>query len=299
MKNLTENEIIVENELARRLYIYGQSMGKQIQGLLEEGKLEPNSTVRLLINAEAIENMKSSNFPLGTKLLITLGTPQAIAIGNGAIVCTGLYTGTKSAFNLVQTENRAAKLFYLASIGFSTSAVGNCTVATLARACELSNVGVCSEAFGYAFMRLGDLAYYSALRIEGKPIPANLQYLNRGVQQPRRLPLYHNQNLGFVMPGTGFSDFAFLSETIKHIPFQKIGQVVGFSLTVYSYSKIVIVGYQYSQKLIAKYKEKRKKQHLKRKTKLLRKQAYFLALYFSKLPSIHKKLLIYRLVTKI
>jgi len=56
-------------------------------------------------------------------------------------------------------------------------------------------------------------------------------------------------NLGFIMPGAVSGDFSFLSETIAKISFKQIGQLVGLSLILYGYYKIVVTGYCYSQKL--------------------------------------------------
>ena len=83
----------------------------------------------------------------------------------------------------------------------------------------------------------------SALQTERKPIPLHLEYLREWGPKFVRRPYTNNGNLGFIMPGAGSGNFSFLSQTIAKIPFQQIGQLVGFSITLYGYYKIVVTVY--------------------------------------------------------
>lgn len=168
----------------------------------------------------------------------------------------------------------------------------------MAKVCHLSKAGLLSEALGYGFMRVGDMAHVTALELEGKPIPARLQYVKkRMVRKPLRESSYYGQNLGFIMPGSGFNvgDFSFLSNTIAKVPFQAIGELVGWGFTAYGYYKIVIVAYRYSQKLISKYTDNRLKIQLR--NGLVKKQARFLVISVYRIPSLRKTLLIHKATT--
>jgi len=49
-----------------------------------------------------------------------------------------------------------------------------------------------------------------------------------------------------------------IRDVIVVIPFEKIGQGIGICLSIYSYSKIGIVGYRYDQRFANKIKTRRK-----------------------------------------
>lgn len=211
-----------------------------------------------------------------TKLFAEFGTPEVGTIGNGLIVCAGAYTGGKSAVGYGLTNSPMAKKFYAASAVCSAAAVTNGGMAIMANVCSISRAGVLTEVLGLAFMRVGELAHVAALQAEGKAIPPHLQYVSR---KPVGRPYVNNGNLGFIMPRAGSGDFSFLSETIAKIPFKQIGQLVGLSLTLYFYYKVVVTGYRYSQKLAYKFKQARKA----RRSKLVLKQASFIvnSFYYS------------------
>ena len=61
---------------------------------------------------------------------------------NGVVVCTDIYTGDNSAIQYSFIYNLAAKKFYLLSITYSMSAITNCEVSLMSRACERSGVGI-------------------------------------------------------------------------------------------------------------------------------------------------------------
>ena len=289
MANITETEIIAEKELLLLLHQYGVRLGEKAKNMWENGQIS-DSGARIVIMAEEIREIDiKPSLPYVTKLFAKFGTPEAGKIGNGAIVLAGVYTGGRSAINYRLTTSSGAKGCYAASVVFSAMAVGHGGVAIMAKACELSKIGVLSEALGAGFMMVGDMAHVAALQMEGKPIPENLQHVKRWKRKPLRPSVYNNQNLGFIMPGNGFG---FSSETIARIPFQRIGQVVGVSLTLYGYSRVVIFAYRYGQKLITKFKEERQKNKFK-KSELL-KQAQFLTISIYRCPSVQRTVSIYR-----
>ena len=153
---------------------------------------------------------------------------------NGALVAAGMYTGGNSAVQFTVTQNLAAKRFYLLSVAFSLSAITNGGIAVVSRACELSGIGVFSEALGAGFMWCGNASRAAALKAEGKPIPNQLR---NSIRRPRAF--YGTNGMAFAMPGS-----------CENIPFHTIGRVVGISLAIYGYSKLIIAAYRYSQQLI-------------------------------------------------
>ena len=223
---------------------------------------------------QTVGNIVGATRELGDNLFelrysIITGRETLSVVGNGVIVCAGAYTGGRSAVGYSLTTSPIAKGFYAASAVFSAAAVTNGGMAIMANVCHISRAGVLTEALGIAFMKVGELAHVAALQAEGKPIPQHLQYVNKWSRKP-----VSNGNLGFIMPGAGSGDFSFISETIAKISFKQIGQLVGVSLTIYGYYKIVVTGYRYSQKLAYKFKRARR-------SKLLLKQASFIVHSFN------------------
>ena len=133
-------------------------------------------------------------------------------------------------------------------------------LAVASRTCHISGTAALSEACGFAFMKLGNKAHVTALQLEGKPVPPKFKHL---MDPSLRPPSYNPGDLGFVMPNALVS-----SKLIVVIPFERIGQAVGFGLSIYGYSRLVIVTYRYGQQFLSKYKKNRKVQ-LIRKRKIL------------------------------
>lgn len=171
-----------------------------------------------------------------------MGSENVGVVMNGVLVAAGMYTGGNSAVQFTVTQNLAAKRFYLLSVAFSLSAVTNGGIAVVSRACELSGIGVMSEALRAGFMWCGNMSRAAALKAEGKPIPTQLR---KSIRRPRT----------FLNPN-GTNDMAFvMPRSCENIPFQTIGRVVGISLTVYGYYKLIIAAYRYSQQFMVKYKK--------------------------------------------
>ena len=181
-------------------------------------------------------------------------------VGNSVIVGLGVYTGGNSLLQYTITTDKRAKALYALSAAFSTSAVVSGGVALAARTCNISGTAALSEAFGFAFMQLGNKAHVTALQLKGKPVPPRLKRFIDPNLRPLAFNLY---GLGFIMPSQ------ISSAAIGSIPFEKIGQLVGLGLVVYGYSKVIIVSYRYSQQLVSKFRSKRK-------SKLIKTQAIFL-----------------------
>jgi hypothetical protein len=210
-----------------------------------------------------------------SKQLMKVGSENAGVAMNGALVAAGIYTGGNSAVKFTVTQNLAAKRFYLLSVAFSLSAITNGGIAVVSRACELSGIGVFSEALGAGFMWCGNASRAAALKAEGKPIPNQLR---NSIRIPRAF--YGTNGMAFAMPGS-----------CENIPFHTIGRVVGISLAIYGYSKLIIAAYRYSQQFIIKYK---KNNNIVLE---LNTQVRFLVISLNKCPSIIKTKTIYKFAT--
>lgn len=72
----------------------------------------------------------------------------------------------------------------------------------------------------------------------------------------------------------------------ENIPFHTIVQVLGISLTIYGYSKLIIAVYRYGQQFISKYKKNN-----------YNTQVRFLIISLNKSPSVLKTKVIYKFAT--
>lgn len=248
------NEVM--NEIARIAREHGLEYGKFWKEALESGTLTSGQSVNLVV---PIGKIKPENFSLLTRATLALGTPTAGVMGNSVIVGMGVYTGGSSSLQYTLTTDKKAKTLYALSAACSTSAIVSGGLAVASRTCHISGTAAVSEAFGFALMQLGNRAHVMALQLEGKPVPTQLKrFINPNIR-----PLaFNTDGLGFRMPRP------IPSTVIGYIPFEKIGQIVGFGLAVYAYSKVLIVIYRYGQQFISKFKSKRKSQ-------LIQKQASF------------------------
>ena len=200
--------------------------------------------------AKTLENLR---------ILSTYGRITISSTGNAALIGLGAYTTGASALQLGIAKDPRARLCYKASILCSTSAMVNGGFSIAAKTCHISQAGVLSEAFGVAFLQLGNKAHNMALKLEGKN---NLPIKTR----PQS---YSPDKLGFIMPRSDLPSLPALSSILEKIPFQAIGQCIGISITIYAYSKVIITGYRYSQQFVGKLKSKRR-------YRLLKKQAFFI-----------------------
>lgn len=180
-------------------------------------------------------------------LVETSGETMGI-VGNCLIVGGGAYTGGASLIGSVVTTNSVARGFYVLSVVCSSTAMTTGGMSILARSCQISEIGAGSEACAVAFMCLGNQAHAKALMLEGKPVPPEL--LRRKFSS--RQPTHDTNGLSFVMPSNVNS-----MQFLERIPFGTIGKFVGIGLSVYTYSRFIIVSYRYGQQLFSKFKTRR------------------------------------------
>ena len=257
-------------ETALKIVVSGIKSGLYTE---EQGEI----MFRILTNVgEAAEELAGNL--VTSKQLMKVGSENAGVAMNGSIVAAGMYTGGNSAVQFTVTQNPTAKKLYLLSVFFSLSAITNGGIAVASRACELSRIGVLSEALGAGFMWFGNASQAAALKAEGKPIPTQLR---TSIRRPRAfLNSTGTDGIAFVMP-----------RSYQNIPFHTICRVVGVSLTIYGYSKLIIAAYRYSQQFIIKYK-KNNNISLEVNT-----QVRFLVISLNKCPSVLKTKAIYRFGT--
>lgn len=168
------------------------------------------------------------------------------------------------------TTNRPAKAFYsLSVIWCSSLAITSVGVLVLARTYKISETATSSKACAIASIILGNKANVQAPELESEPISP---HLNAYVQKGLRRSLYSNNGLGFVMP-SGIN-YIVWSEVIERIPFETIEKFIGIGLSIYNYSKLIIVSYQYSEQFFSKFKARRQ-------SLLLIKQIRFVAVHLS------------------
>ena len=269
MSNFTDSEI----EALRLIYEESKKWGKELRNKIKAGEVDPSKLVKLELPIRT--ELDPSKFSQTTQMFMAMGSENVGVTMNGAIVAAGIYTGGNSAVQFTVTQNLAAKRFYLLSVVFSLSAITNGGIAVVSRACELSGIGVVSEALGAGFMWCGNASRAAALKAEGNPIPTQLR---ESIRRPRAFLNPNDTNgMAFVMPGS-----------CENIPFHTIGRVVGISLTIYGYSKLIIAAYRYSQQFIIKYK-KNKNISLEFNT-----QIRFLVIALNKCPYILKTKAIYK-----
>ena len=276
---------------------FSKLKGSFIKDVICEGvESVPGLPPTIQIGYDTLENIEGAtdelyNILLSIRTSLLSGQENVSMVGNTVITGAGIYTGGRSALGFMATDSPAAKGCYGMSFMCSAAAVASGGTAVMAKACTLSREGLLAESCSYAFMKLGELAHVAALHAEGKPIPSHLQHYIKNLKprKPMRGSGYGNNYMGFIVPGGEFK----FSEIIEKIPFQKIGEVVGLGFTVYGYYRIVLVGYRYSQKLITKYKENRKKIKLKNQVFV---QAKTLVVFLYSRPLVRRNPLIHRFI---
>ena len=276
---------------------FSKLKGSFIKDVICEGvESVPGLPPTIQIGYDTLENIEGAtdelyNILLSIRTSLLSGQENVSMVGNTVITGAGIYTGGRSALGFMATDSPAAKGCYGMSFMCSAAAVASGGTAVMAKACTLSREGLLAESCSYAFMKLGELAHVAALHAEGKPIPPHLQHYIKNLKprKPMRGSGYGNNYMGFIVPGGEFK----FSEIIEKIPFQKIGEVVGLGFTVYGYYRIVLVGYRYSQKLITKYKENRKKIKLKNQVFV---QAKTLVVFLYSRPLVRRNPLIHRFI---
>lgn len=174
-----------------------------------------------------------------------VGSENFAIAGNTIISASAMLTFGMSGIGLRTTTNLTAKTFYAMSCLFSGTSAATGSMAVLARNCKVSEVALLTEAFGGAFLFLGNSAQGAALKIEGRPVPARYRRPVAG------FGLYNRgNNVAFITPFR-------CSRIIETIPFEQIGRTVGFSISIYCYGRIILSAYRYGQQLIVKYKNKK------------------------------------------
>lgn len=116
------------------------------------------------------------------------------------------------------------------------------STSALERTCTISGPGAVSEALGIAFLKLGDKAQVIANELKAKKRINSIFNYNS----------YSGKGVSFKMAP---SDVNFPG-IIQKIPFEEIGRVVSFTISIYFYGKLIITCYKYGQRLLTQFKNK-------------------------------------------
>ena len=267
MSNFTDSEI----EALILLHEESKKWGKDLLNKIKAGEVDPSKLVKLELPIRT--ELDHSKFSQKTQFFMAMGSEEVGVAANGALVAAGMYTCGNSAVQLTMTQNLAAQRLYVLSVIFSLFAITNGGIAVASRTCKLSEFGVLSEALGAGFMWCGNASRAAALKAEGKPIPTQLK---KSIRRPIAF-LNPNGTNGpaFIMPGS-----------CQNIPFHTIGRVIGITLTIYGYSKLVIASYKYSQQLITKHRNNKN---------IILGQVRFLVISLNRCPSVLKTNSIYKI----
>ncbi len=260
----------VMDELERIAREQGGAWANELQDKINNGTLDLSGINQFIIRGP-LSTLNVENLPRLTRATMWLGTQEAGEIGNTVVIGFGVYSTGASAIGFSATTDKKARAFYTLSILCSMSAITSSGAAIVAKSCNISGVGIASESAAMAFLNFGNRARAVAYQLEGRPLPKGLEkYYDPGLRAR-----INSGNLGFVMPGH------FPSEILDTIPFELIGKIIGGSLAIYGYSRLVIKCYRYGQKLITKYRSIRKK-------KLILKQARFLVSALIPRPTVYQ-----------
>jgi hypothetical protein len=231
-------------------YKNGLKIGETISRAIESGKLvvPDNETLEVLINS-----FSTYEYPMYQRVLAKIGSPEFSTGGNICLAAGGLCLAGVSTQNYFETKNPVARLCYAASILCSSTAMvtgGVKAVNNACGACGISDFAMGGDAFGGAFLFLGNRAQNLGHYAEGKSkIPQFNPFRNRGF---KRKPgsLTGSKGIGFIMPGCSNTS---LREILVNIPYQEILLIGSTIFTIYSYGKFLIA---ISEKVASKFSPK-------------------------------------------
>ena len=248
----------VTEELFRIMDEVGSEAGATLMKLYQEGKIAPGRDV---IVQQPIPDFRINSDSLLTRTFLLLGDEDKCKTGNMLLSgCGGGILGY-SALRYSHTTDPFAKRCYAASMLCGGVGLTSGAAAAVAAACRLSKPAIAADICGAFLLAVGSEAQRFAEKLEGRP--------SRG-----RRPMVYGGWRGWGSR----SDSAFIlpssSQVISTIPFEKIGRVVGYGLTIYTYSRISITVYRYGKQLIIRYRNQKKNEKLKEATKLLIRLTY-------------------------
>jgi hypothetical protein len=213
-------------------HIEGIKVGTTFRRAIKRGLLVDEININL--NDLNFINDQIPPFILGAKL--KLKPCEFGYASNSVVVLASIYSGGTSCVSIFSTTNPTARFFYALSVLFSTTAMGASGSAVIAKRCEVSSIGICTEAIGLACLKLGNQARLIAEQAEGKSI---LRKPRRRLDFLRR----NNHNAGFIMPGDNLN---------TDILSQKVLTGLAITFTLYGYGKFLIKSYKYGQKFYRK-----------------------------------------------
>lgn len=235
---LNESEI---NDLLEYLaYNDGVKIGKKIAREITAGRLKipPNVTLELEIN-----EFSKFESPMVDKILSTVGSPSAMALGNTGLAVGGGAIVLNAGKNYFEAKNKAAKVCYILSMACSGTGTVSSTISVYCNKCGLSKTGMLGDGFGGLFLKAGNYMNKMGETVEGKrKRPGFSTFRPKSWTTRRPVPKM----------GAGYKGLSFVPNgcypTISFqelIPYETIFLVGGTVLAIYSYGKLIISVYNY------------------------------------------------------
>ena len=147
------NDTEIDDILEYIAYNDGVNIGKRIAREIAAGRLKilPNANLEL-----EISEFSKFESPMVDKILSTLGSSSAMALGNTGLAVGGGAILLTSGRNYLEANNKAAKVCYILSIICSGTGKVSSTVSVYCDKCGLSKTGMLGDGFGSLFLKAGD-----------------------------------------------------------------------------------------------------------------------------------------------
>ena len=229
------------NDLLEYLaYNDGVKIGKRIASKITAGRLKipPNVILELEIN-------KFSRFesPMVDKILYTVGSSSAMALGNTGLAIGGVAIVLMSGKNYLEAKNNPTKVCYILSIICSGTGMVSSTISVYCNKCGLNKTGMLGDGFEGLFLKAGNYMNKVGETVEGK---RKRNIFCPGSWTTRRpVPKIGAGYKGLSFVPAGCYPTVSFQKLIFNIPYEKIFLVGGTVLTIYSYGKLIISVYNY------------------------------------------------------
>jgi hypothetical protein len=237
------NQSEIDDLLEYLAYNDGVKIGKRIAREITSGRLKipPNGTLELEIN----EFFRFEN-PMVDKILSTVGSSSAMALGNTGLAVGGGAIVLMSGKNYFEATNKAAKVCYILSMICSGTGTVSSTISVYCNKCGLSKTGMLGDGFGGLFLKAGNYMNKVGETVEGKRKRIGFDTFRPKSWTTRRpVPKMDTGYKGLSFVPTGCYPTISFQELISNIPYEKIFLVGGTVLAIYSYGKLIISVYNY------------------------------------------------------
>lgn len=235
--NLTD----IQQLMIRIAFQDGKKIGEQIAADVESGilQLPSNETIQIIV-----DKFHEFEYLPYQKVLAKIGSPKFAVVGNFAFAGGGMAISGTSILKYCKTKNTIARGFYVASSLCGGAAAVAGALKGVEGTCGLSFIAVGGDAFGTAFLFVGNKAQKLGDYIDGKRKWTNFNprsFLRR--RQISKTGMGY-RGMSFVT-SSGPISFEGVHQIIQRIPYENIIIIGGTIFTVYGYIKILISIYRY------------------------------------------------------